>query len=130
MDVENNSLPGVAVDTKGRMIDLNNNGVPDELEKYVDNKIINNNNTIMVGDGMVTKLINDGYIAAYFDTNKNIPTSASTDNLGFVLNYLKTNPNKSVDIIGYADEIGNSEYNNKLSSDRAENVKSILIKAN
>ncbi len=131
LDVENNSLPGVAVDTKGRMVDLNNNGVPDELEKYVDKSITNNNNntSMAVSDGMVTKLINDGYIAAYFDSNKRVPTSASTDNIGFILNYLRTNPGKSVDIIGYADEIGSSAYNDKLSNERAENIKSILVKA-
>jgi OOP family OmpA-OmpF porin len=129
LDVENNSLAGVAVDTKGRMVDLNNNGVPDELEKFVEKSIDKNNQTTAVSDGMVTKLINDGYIAAYFDTNKRVPSTSSTDNIGFVLNYLKTNPNKSVDIIGYADEIGNNEYNNKLSSDRAESIKSVLMKA-
>jgi OOP family OmpA-OmpF porin len=129
LDVENNSLPGVAVDTKGRMVDLNNNGVPDELEKFVDKSIDKNNKTTAVADGMVTKLINDGYIAAYFDTNKRVPSTSSTDNIGFVLNYLKTNPDKSVDIIGYADELGSSQYNDKLSSDRAESIKSILMKA-
>lgn len=131
LDAENNSLPGVAVDTKGRMVDLNNNGVPDELERYVDKSIDKNNksNETTVSDGMVTKLINDGYIAAYFDTNKRVPTSASTDNIGFILNYLKNNPSKSIDIIGYADEIGSSEYNDKLSGDRAESIKSILTKA-
>ena len=37
LDVENNSITGVAVDTKGRMIDVNKNGVPDELEKLIQN---------------------------------------------------------------------------------------------
>ena len=32
LDVENNTTNGVAVDAKGRAIDLNNNGIPDELE--------------------------------------------------------------------------------------------------
>ncbi|HEY0091288.1 MAG TPA: hypothetical protein VGB43_02285, partial [Flavobacterium sp.] len=39
LDVENNSIAGVAVDTKGRMVDMNKNGVADELEKYMDEKI-------------------------------------------------------------------------------------------
>jgi OOP family OmpA-OmpF porin len=131
LDVENNSLAGVAVDTKGRMIDKNNNGVPDELEKYIDNSINNNNTTVAnnVSDGMVLKLINDGYIAAYFDNDKRFPNTGSTDNLGFILNYLKTNAGKNVEITGYADEIGKTEYNQKLSSDRAQNVKNILVKA-
>jgi OOP family OmpA-OmpF porin len=42
---------------------------------------------------------------------------------------LKNNPGKTVDITGYADEIGSSEYNNKLASDRAQAVKTILAKA-
>jgi OOP family OmpA-OmpF porin len=130
LDVENNSIPGVVVDTKGRMVDRNNNGVPDELERYVDNSVKEGvANNVSVSDGMVTKLINDGYIAAYFDTNKRQPTNASTENIGFILNYLRNNPDKSVDIIGYADEIGSSEYNNKLSADRANSIKTTLMKA-
>lgn len=35
LDVENNSIAGVTVDTKGRMVDKNNNGVPDELENIL-----------------------------------------------------------------------------------------------
>jgi hypothetical protein len=36
LDVENNSIAGVSVDTKGRMVDLNRNNVPDNIEKYID----------------------------------------------------------------------------------------------
>jgi len=134
LDTENNSLAGAAVDTKGKMVDHNNNGVPDDLEKFVDksiaeNNTVTNNNTTAMGAGMLEKLINDGYVAAYFDTNKSQPTNASSDNIGFILNYLKNNPDKSVEITGYADELGNSEHNNKLSGDRAQNVKTILSKA-
>ncbi|QBZ98439.1 OmpA family protein [Flavobacterium sangjuense] len=131
LDVEQNSIAGVAVDTKGRMVDKNNNGVPDELEKYVNNSITNNNNTATAAasENAILQLINEGYIAAYFDTNKSQPNSASTSSIGFILNYLKNNPSKTVDITGYADEIGNTEYNNKLASDRAQNVKAILVKA-
>ena len=64
-----------------------------------------------------------------FDNDKRFPNTGSTDNLGFILNYLKTNAGKNVEITGYADEIGKTEYNQKLSSDRAQNVKNILVKA-
>jgi OOP family OmpA-OmpF porin len=131
LDVENNSIAGVAVDTKGRMVDKNNNGVPDQLEKYIDNSIStnNDNNKNAINEGMLQQFINEGYIAAYFDENKRQPTNESSDNIGFILNYLRNNPTKSVDIIGYADELGNTDYNNKLSSDRAQSVKDILVKS-
>jgi OOP family OmpA-OmpF porin len=131
LDQEQNSITGVAVDTKGRMVDKNTNGVPDELEKYVNNTITNNNNAAAAAatENAVLQLINDGYIAAYFDTGKSQPNTASASNIGFILNYLKNNPSKSVDITGYADEIGSSESNDKLASNRAQAVKAILIQA-
>jgi OOP family OmpA-OmpF porin len=45
------------------------------------------------------------------------------------LTYLRNNPSASVDIIGHADELGRSSYNDKLSNERAANVKTILMKA-
>jgi OOP family OmpA-OmpF porin len=131
LDAENNSIAGIAVDTKGRMVDHNGNGVPDELEKYVDKSINTNSatNSTAMTTGMVEQLINDGYVAAYFDAGKAQPTNASSDNIGFILNYLKNNPDKSVEITGYADELGNSASNDKLSGDRAQNIKTILTKA-
>lgn len=128
LDAENNSIAGVAVDTKGRMVDKNTNGVPDELEKYVDSSITNNNNTVL-SKGMIEQLINDGYIAAYFDKGVSLPTPGSSDNIGFILNYLRNNPNATVEISGYADQVGNSAKNEKLAASRADNIKDILVKA-
>lgn len=42
LDVENNSMAGTTVDTKGRMVDQNNNGVDDEVEKYIAATTVNN----------------------------------------------------------------------------------------
>lgn len=128
LDVENNSIPGVAVDSKGRMIDKNNNGVADDLEQYIDQKIqtsaetSNNNSTIET-------LINEGYISVFFDFNSTTPTEASSQNIAFILNYLKNNPNASTDIIGYADEIGTTDINKAIGEKRANNVRNTLIKA-
>jgi len=132
LDLENNSLAGVAVDTKGRMVDLNNNGVADELEKYLDKAITNNNETIVnsaSNDEVIKRLINEGYIAAYFETGSTNPSNDSVDSIGFVLNYLRNNPSASVEIRGYADEIGSNAINDKLSLSRAKKVKAILSKA-
>jgi OOP family OmpA-OmpF porin len=128
LDVENNSIAGVAVDTKGRMVDLNKNGVADELEKYVDTRVETasekNNNA-----EVVKRLINEGYVSVFFDFNSSKPTPQSAQNLSFVLTYLKNNPDASVDISGHADEIGPSEYNKALAGKRADNVRNTLIKA-
>jgi len=45
------------------------------------------------------------------------------------LNYLRNNPNATVEISGYADQVGNSAKNEKLAASRAENIKDILVKA-
>jgi OOP family OmpA-OmpF porin len=132
LDIEPNTISGVTVDTKGRSIDLNKNGVPDELESYLEKTYgkTSDQSTDPKHNESIKKLINNGYISVYFDSNSTVPTNFSTNNINFILNYLRNNPTASLDIIGHADELGKSEYNNKLSKSRAETVKSILVKAN
>lgn len=129
LDVEPNSIAGVAVDSKGRMIDLNGNGVPDELERYLERTYASKETIVDSDKQMIKELINDGYVAAYFDFGKSQPTNTSTEGIDFILTYLRNNPDASVDIFGHADEIGKTESNNKLAGSRAENVKDILMKA-
>jgi len=74
-------------------------------------------------------LMNNDFMAAYFDFNKRKPTNISTNGIDFLVTYLRKNPNSKVTLIGYADEIGNSKYNEKLSNDRAESVKRVIMKA-
>ncbi len=124
LDAEPNSTAGVAVDTKGRAVDLNNNGVPDELESYIENKTKNNSTTTGTD---LQGLINGGYVNAYFDFNKDMPNEQSTAGINFLTKFLKENPSATADVVGYADEIGNSDYNKALSQRRAENVKKILV---
>lgn len=129
LDVESNSIAGVTVDSKGRMVDLNKNGVPDEMERYLNNTYVTNQTLVNSEKETVKKLINDGYVATYFDFDKKKPTNVSTEGIDFILTYLRNNPTASVDIIGHADEIGKSPYNDKLATERANNVKEILTKA-
>jgi len=133
LDVENNSIAGVAVDTKGRMVDINKNGVPDELENFLQTNFATKETVTQAAatanEEMVRKLINDGYVTTYFDTNKTKPTNVSTEGIDFMLTYLRNNPSATIDIIGNADEIGKTDYNINLANKRAESVKAILVKA-
>jgi OOP family OmpA-OmpF porin len=126
-DLEPNSIAGVAVNTKGQSIDTNQNGVPDELESYLEKTYGQNNKGVT--NNTVEELINGGYVNVYFDFNSSKPTNASLSGVDFLVKYLKNNPGKSADIIGYADEIGNSAYNTELSRKRAEAVKKVATNA-
>ncbi len=133
LDVENNSIAGVAVDTKGRMVDINKNGIPDELENFLQTNYATKETITQAAatanEEMIMKLINDGYVTTYFDFNKTKPTNVSTEGIDFMLTYLRNNPSATIDIIGNADEIGKTPYNINLANKRAESVKAILVKA-
>jgi outer membrane protein OmpA-like peptidoglycan-associated protein len=131
LDEEANTPAGAMVDTKGRSIDKNNNGVPDETEAYVLKNYATNtaNSPLLSNNELITSLINGGYVAVYFDFNKSTPTNVSTEGTDFMLTYLRNNPAATIDIVGHADEIGRSAYNDKLSNARANNVKNTLVKA-
>jgi OOP family OmpA-OmpF porin len=132
-DVEPNTMAGISTDSKGRTIDRNSNGVADELERYFESKYGTDIAVLKAAaDGAdfdVKRLINEGYVNAYFDFNSRQPTSLSVDALNFIRNYLKANSAASAEIIGYADEIGGSEFNNELSLARAQNVRQTLIES-
>ncbi|SEP29330.1 OmpA-OmpF porin, OOP family [Flavobacterium sp. CF108] len=92
------------------------------VEKPVTNNVANDRD-------VVKDLINDKYYSVYFDFNKATPIENSTAAIDVVLSYLRKNPSASLDIIGYADQVGKADYNEKLSNARAENVKKILTQA-
>jgi OOP family OmpA-OmpF porin len=129
-DLEPNSITGVAVNTKGQSIDTNQNGVPDELESYLDKTYAKKGSgSDSITNNTVEELINGGYVNVYFDFNSSKPTNASLSGVDFLVKYLKNNPGKTADIIGYADEIGSSGYNTELSRKRAEAVKKVATNA-
>jgi OOP family OmpA-OmpF porin len=129
LDSEPNTITGVAVDSKGRTIDTNGNGVPDELESYIESRTAGTSGTSGTsGDGVgLAEMINGGYVNVYFDFNKDQPNAQSVSGINFLIRYLKQNPSVGADVIGYADEIGDTAYNRDLSNRRAQNVRQILI---
>lgn len=124
-DLEQNTTTGVAVNSKGQAVDVNKNGVPDELESYLDKTYGQNGN--VATNGTIEELINGGYVNVYFDFNSDTPTSSSLSGVDFLVKYLKANPSTNAQIIGYADEVGDASYNQALSQRRADAVKNIAI---
>ena len=129
---EANTASGALVNTKGISVDANNNNVPDDVEKYIMENYTSktDKSPILSNNELIKSLINGGYVATYFDFDKSTPTNVSTEGIDFILTYLRNNPTATVDIIGHADELGRTAYNDKLSNARANKVKSILMKAN
>src|SRR5690606_27169857 len=128
LDQEPDSAPDAVVDTKGRTIDSNGNGVPDVIEQYIaDNYPGAGTSGVLSDSNILRQLIDSGIINVYFDYDKSDPFDASIGGVDFVVEYLKMNPNASVDVMGYADPVGGSAYNQALSQRRADAVKQILL---
>lgn len=119
LDAEPNTPSGALVDSKGRNIDLNNNGIADYAE-------VKPAETTPSGATEVIDLINEGYVNIYFDFNSDQPTHASTGALTFLITYLREHADKSAELQGYADEVGSAKYNQELSERRAATVKKIF----
>lgn len=85
--------------------------------------------TIVNDKDLLKEMIDAKYYSVYFDFNKATPIENSTAAIDVVLTYLRNNPSANLDILGYADQVGSSEYNEKLSNTRANNVKTIFEKA-
>lgn len=128
LDLEPNTPAGNIVDVKGRSIDLNKNGIPDSYEAYFAENYGKGNAPLTKADSnTIEGFINDGYVAVYFDFDKSQPKNA--ESIDFILTYLKSNPNASIEVLGYADSVGSTSYNNRLSEKRAKNVARILEQA-
>ena len=121
---------------EGKLRDVSKNVIAAKLEQSknvkVDNsKIINNTVT---GNENVTNvqarnMINSQYVNVFFDFDKSTVSTGSISVINFLLKYLKENPESKLDVIGYADELGDTSYNKKLSQIRANNVADIIIKS-
>lgn len=123
LDQENNTPAGIAVDSKGRFIDLNRNGVPDEMERKANNS--NNENQTDKSDAL-KEIISKGYINIFYDVNDDEPNSGSTNNIYYIIQFLKQNPETKIKLVGFADVSGDENKNANLSMRRAENLFKII----
>jgi OOP family OmpA-OmpF porin len=100
----------------------------DEINTMIDGKIKSIPAPARIEDTETINQINEGFINVYFDFNKYTPHPSSTENISRVINFLKNNPEKSMELTGWADIIGSAASNAKLSERRAETVRQVLIK--
>lgn len=130
LDREKNTVSGVAVDTKGYAVDVNKNGIPDELESALEAQYAKKSDLRGLGSNsndVIGKLLNDGYVNVYFQFNSTKPELYSLEAINYLIKYLSENPSKKAELIGYADEVGNTAYNQQLSEKRAKRVFDILV---
>ena len=74
------------------------------------------------------EVIAKAYDNLNFKTGSATITNSSFKFLDDIADYMKSNPEYSLSIVGHTDNVGSDEYNQKLSEDRAEAVKSYLVK--
>lgn len=138
IDRDNTTESGVRVDSKGRAIDTNKNGIPDDMESALDGRYASKvdlanmkpaiNGTNGTSDkGIIKKLINEGYVNVYFQFNSTKPALYSLSAINTLVTYMKDNPSATATLTGYADELGSPEYNKNLSERRAKMVHDVLI---
>jgi OOP family OmpA-OmpF porin len=134
MDRDNTTESGVRVDNKGRAIDLNKNNIPDDMESAMEARYASKTEVqgmIKENDaaqkGLVKQLINEGYVNVYFKFNSTKPALYSLEAINTIVNYMKNNPGATATLTGYADELGNADYNKTLSERRAKMVHDVLV---
>ena len=129
LDQEPNTAANAAVDSKGRAVDLNNDGIPDSMLAPLDARYANKADLKGGDDDTIKELIDKGYINVYFKFNSTTPETYSLQSVNFLVVYMKENPSAKAELIGYADELGSTSYNQKLSEKRAEKVQELLVAA-
>ncbi len=130
LDREPNTPPGTMVDTKGRALDTNNSGIPDYMEAALDRRYATKADLEKADGGLdMQKLINEGYVNVYFRFDSDQPEVYSLQAVNYLVTYMRQNPSARAELIGYADEIGDANYNLRLSERRANKVKELMIAA-
>lgn len=124
LDQEPNTVANALVDSKGRAVDVNNDGIPDTMLAPLDARYGNNG---AQGGDFIKEFMNNGYANVYFRFNSTNPEDYSLESVGYLINYMKENPGSQAELTGYADELGSTDYNQKLSEQRANKVEQLLV---
>ena len=130
LDMQNNTPSGVIVDAKGRYIDTNRNGTPDEFEPNTieDIKVQRLAQATQQSDNSAFKsLLENGLVNVFYDVNQDNPNKGSTNSVYGIISLLKKNPTVNVKLLGYSDKTGNEKENQKLSERRVKKLYNLLV---
>ena len=132
LDKEPNTPSGARVSPSGTTLDSDGDGTPDHLDKcpFQPGAAASNGCPVEVSRNEVDylrKAINDGYVNVYYAFDSSKPLAYSISAAQYISNFLKRNPGTSVEVKGYADELGSEDYNIKLSESRAKAVYDLII---
>ena len=132
LDKEPSTPAGARVSPSGATLDSDGDGTPDHLDKcpFQPGAAASNGCPVEVSRDEVDylrKAINDGYVNVYYAFDSAKPLGYSISSAQYISNFMKRNPGVSVEVKGYADELGEEDYNIKLSESRAKAVYDLLI---
>ena len=134
LDKEPNTPAGARVNSAGTTLDSDGDGTPDHMDNCPFQPGPASTNGCPVVEereevDYLKKAINDGYVNVYYAFDSSKPLGYSVSAANYVSNFLKRNPGVSVEIKGYADELGPEDYNMKLSESRAKAVYDLMVAA-
>lgn len=133
LDKEPNTPVGARVNSAGTTMDSDSDGTPDHLDKcpFVPGPASTGGCPPVEVEkeeiDFFKQAINDGYVNVYYAFDSSVPLGYSTSASNYVSNFMKRNPGVTMEIKGYADELGPEDYNMKLSEKRAKAVYDLLV---
>ena len=126
LDEQPDTVMGVAVDSKGRFIDINKNGIPDEKEKVIPQKKELTADENLDSKWAFKNLMEYDFNIMYYESNRIDPNANSKKKMTLIIEYLKKYPDTKVHIIGFADNIGSLKSNKILAERRAKKLQTII----
>ena len=130
LDAQNNTPNGVIVDGKGRFLDTNKNGTPDEFEP----KLIENNKIQKMEEAIqqleyntLKSMLENRLINVFYDVNEAEPNRNSANSIYGLISLLKRNKNVNIRLEGFSDNSGSEKANLNLSERRVKNLYNLLL---
>lgn len=127
-DVDPFTPLGASVDEYGKELDSDNDGIGDSRDVEPNSKegAIVNWQGVTVGGGN-SSMLSELIPSVFFKFDSANLDKESEDKLIIIAKVLHKNPEVNVEVIGYADQNGNADYNKKLGERRANTVVKFLV---